>query len=57
MSDDRKKPDEGEVAEEQLEDVSGGVNDINTVAAKQKTTEPLDKKLPPMVMGSGGEDR
>ncbi len=43
MTEDKKKPEENQVSEEDLKDVSGGMIDIPT--AKKKVAEPLDKSM------------
>ena len=43
MTDEKKKPEENEVSEEDLKDVSGGIIDIPTT--KKKVAEPLDKSM------------
>jgi len=51
----RKKREKDEIGEKQLEDVAGGIIEVDYAAkVPKKTTEPLDK---PRVTGSGGEDR
>ena len=53
MTDEKKKP-EDEISDEQLEEVAGGIIDVET---RTKVTKPLEKDLPPIDLGSGGEDR
>jgi len=56
MKDKKKnKQEQDEVSEKQLEDVAGGIIEIDHAETNvsKKTTEPLDKPVP----GSGGEDR
>jgi len=43
MTEEKKKPEENQVSEEDLKDVSGGIIDIPT--AKKKVAEPLDKSM------------
>jgi hypothetical protein len=56
MTDEKKKPEEDEVTDEQLEDAAGGfLERFPNVPLKEEPQ--VDKDIPPGDMGSGGEDR
>jgi hypothetical protein len=55
MTDEKKKPEEDEVTDEQLEEVAGGVN-LNTGDAIQESTDTEQKKTFGQKLGTFAKD-
>ena len=55
MTEEKKRPEEDEVPDEQLEDAAGGYLERFPGVPLKET--PPQKDIPPVDMGSGGEDR